>query len=244
MTSVEIGTVAAIYRYPVKSMRGEAMDAAELRWTGLNGDRQYAFYRAGDPSRFPWLTGREVPDLVRHVARYVDPGNPRASALRVTAPDGAEFHVGAKELAARLSAAAKEEVRLLQIGRGTFDSMPVSVITTATEAELDGKFGRELGLRRFRPNIVIRSAPGAKGTESRWLNGTLAFGERADSAKLRIDCPIERCAFVTIDPDTAMRDASVMRMVAQDFNNKVGVYGTAAALGTISVGDRVVLSRG
>jgi uncharacterized protein len=184
-----------------------------------------------------------VPDLVRHVARYVDPGDPRASALRVTAPDGAEFDVGAKELAARLSAAAKEEVRLLQIGRGTFDSMPVSVITTTTEADLDGKFGKRLGLRRFRPNIVIRSAPGAQGTESGWLNGTLAFGDRDDAAKLRVNRPIERCAFVTIDPDTAARDPSVMRMVVQDFNNEVGVYGTTEAVGTIAVGDRVLFSR-
>ena len=153
---IEIGTVQSVHRYPVKSMRGEDMTSAQLRWTGLDGDRQYGFYRAADRSRFPWHTGREVPDLVRHVARYDDPTDPRKSPLRVTTPDGASFDITSEQLRARLSEAAGEDLRMIQVGRGTFDSGSVSVISTATEAKLDRAFGAPLGLRRFRPNIIIR----------------------------------------------------------------------------------------
>jgi uncharacterized protein YcbX len=237
---IEIGTVQSVHRYPVKSMRGEDMTSAQLRWTGLDGDRQYGFYRAADRSRFPWHTGREVPDLVRHVARYDDPTDPRKSPLRVTTPDGASFDITSEQLRARLSEAAGEDLRMIQVGRGTFDSGSVSVISTATEAKLDRAFGAPLGLRRFRPNIIIRG----DGAETDWLGGTLVFGDRADSARLRLNRPIERCAFITIDPDTATKDASVLRMVVRDFNNEVGAYGATDAAGTIAVGDRVRFARG
>ncbi len=239
MAEQEIGTVAALWRYPVKSMRGEALQSAELRWTGLNGDRQYAFYRAADRSRFPWLTGRTVPDLVNYVPRYDDPADPRKSALRVTAPDGADFDVADETLRRRLSDIARDDIRLIQVGRGTFDSGSVSVIATATEAKLDHAFGAPLGTRRFRPNIVIRSDT----AETDWLGATLVFGDRPDSARLRLNRPIERCSFITIDPDTAAKEPRVLNMVVQYFKNEVGTYGATEAAGTILVGDRVRLIR-
>ena len=42
---IEIGQIEAIYRYPVKSMRGERVDAATLGWHGIDGDRRLAFRR-------------------------------------------------------------------------------------------------------------------------------------------------------------------------------------------------------
>lgn len=239
MAAHEIGTVEALWRYPVKSMRGEALQSIGLRWTGLDGDRQYAFFRAADRSRFPWLTGRTVPDLVTYVPRYADPADPRKSALRVTAPDGTAFDVADDALRRRLSDIARDEIRLIQIGRGTFDSGSVSVITTATEATLDRAFGAPLGTRRFRPNIVIRSDT----RETDWLGGTLVFGDRPESARLRLNRPIERCSFITVDPDTGSKDPRVQRMVAQDFANQAGAYGAAEADGTIALGDRVRLVR-
>jgi uncharacterized protein YcbX len=239
MAAQDIGTVAALWRYPVKSMQGESLQSVELRWTGLAGDREYAFYRAADRSRFPWLTGRTVPDLVNYAPCFADPADPRKSALQVTAPDGARFDVAAEPLRRRLSDVAGDEIRLIQIGRGTFDSGSVSVISTATEAALDHAFGAPLGMRRFRPNVVIKAAR----RESDWLGGTLVFGDRPDSARLRLDRPIERCAFITIDPDTAAKDPRVLRVVAQDFGNQVGAYGATAAIGTIAVGDTVRLVR-
>jgi uncharacterized protein len=52
--------VVGLWRYPVKSMAGEALVAAEVSWHGLAGDRRWAFVRDGVVrSGFPWLTLRE-----------------------------------------------------------------------------------------------------------------------------------------------------------------------------------------
>src|SRR5260370_28128844 len=103
-----LGTVKAIYRYPVKSMGGESLMSAHLRWPGIDGDRQYAFYRAENTSRFPWLTGRELPDLVTSSARYLEPDNPRHSAVRVRL-GATEDEVADPPLRERLSQPAAEE---------------------------------------------------------------------------------------------------------------------------------------
>src|SRR6187551_2118331 len=83
-----VGRVVELNRYPVKSMAADPVSQADIDWQGIEGDRQYAFYRAGDRSRFPWLTGRELPDLVRHSPRYRDPADPRMSPVDIRCPDG------------------------------------------------------------------------------------------------------------------------------------------------------------
>ena len=234
----EIGRVAAIWRYPVKSMRGEAMATAALGWNGLDGDRQYAFYKAADGSRFPWLTGRDAAALVLHRARYDDPASPRTSPVRVTSPDGADFDLRDPALAARLGAAAAHEVRLLQLGRGAFDSMPVSVVTRATLAALGEGFGRPLEEARFRINIIIDS----EAREGDWLGRTLAFGDD-DGPRVRVNRGIQRCRMITIDPATAAEEPAILRMVAGRFDNEVGVYCAPDAIGALREGDRVRLLR-
>lgn len=233
---IRLGTVVAIRRYPVKSMRAEPLDAAALHWTGLHGDRQYAFCRAADTSDFPWLTGRVLPDLVLHSARYSDPADPGRARVRVMAPDGTECDVVDPALAARLAEAADAPVRLLRLGRGTYDAMPVSVITTNTGDAVSQAHGAPVSLDRFRSNLVIRPDNPA-ATERDWLGLTLAFGDGPDPPRLRLDWPIPRCAMVAIDPETAERDASVVRTVVQRFGNKVGVYCAVQTPGVVHVGD-------
>src|ERR1700680_4338395 len=61
---IEIGHVEAILRYPVKSMGGERLEAANLGWHGLDGDRRLAFRRMDYRSGFPWLSASKLPDLL------------------------------------------------------------------------------------------------------------------------------------------------------------------------------------
>jgi uncharacterized protein YcbX len=206
-------------------MQGEVLECASLRWTGIDGDRQYAFYRAANRSRFPWLTARVAAGMVRYMPRYAD---------------GEIYDIAAAALAARLCGEAGEAVRLLQVGRGVFDSMPVSVITTGTGRQIEERFGRALDLRRFRANIVI-AADGV--SEEKWLGAALRFGTSADPPRLRLNCRIKRCAVPTIDPDSAVRDATILRLLVEDFGNEIGAYGTVEARGTITLGDPVYLAR-
>lgn len=239
--SAAIGKVRSLHRYPVKSMGGEDLTRATLRWIGIDGDRQYAFYRAANRSRFPWLTGREVSALVAQAARYLAPDNVRKSPVRVTAREG-EHDVNDPGLLERLSAEAGEEIRLLQVGRGTFDSMPVSVLSTATLREVEARCGQALDIRRFRANVIV--APTDERTrELAWLGGTLIFGDGPNPPKLRLTAPIDRCSMITIHPDAATRDPSILRHVVEGFDNRIGVHATVGATGTIAVGDRVRWAR-
>lgn len=230
-----IGTVAALARYPVKSMSGEPLAQAELRWNGIHGDRQYSFYRLGDRGRFPWLSARDLPGLVLYRPAYATPEDPRHSPVHVTTPQGEQHVIDAPEFARRLSQEAGAELGLLQVGRGTFDAMPVSVMSTATHAALDAAHGSPLDPRRFRSNILIESAH----RETAWCRGRLIFGEGQDAPQLLVNDPVPRCALITIDPDTPARDPAILRTVVHGFGNAVGAYCAAARPGTIRVGDAV-----
>jgi hypothetical protein len=242
MTLEIVGTVQAIYRYPVKSFGVESLSKATLRWSGIDGDRQYAFMREANRSRFPWLTGRELSPLVTYTARFSDPENPRKSPVRVHL--GAdEYDLGDEALRARLSDAAGEAVRLIQIGRGIFDTMPVSVLAAPTLTQVAERCGQPIDVRRFRPNIVIATPDGQRARETDWLGGTLVFGDAPDAPKLRLNDPIARCSMVTIHPDTATRDPIILRHIAEGFDNKISVGCNPDTLGTIAVGHTVRLSR-
>ncbi len=69
--------MAALWRYPVKSM-----EAVDVSWHGLAGDRRWAFIRDGlERSGFPWLTIRERPDMRHYRPSFVEPGRPDASPV-------------------------------------------------------------------------------------------------------------------------------------------------------------------
>ena len=219
-------------------MQAEPLEAAELFWTGLHGDRQYAFVRTANTSAFPWLTARDLPGLVLHSARYADPADPRRARVQVAAPDGTVFDLADPALAARLAEAAGGPVRLMQVGRGAYDAMPVSVMTTTTADAITQAHGAAVGLARFRANIVIQPDDPA-ATDADWAGRTLLFGDGAAPPGVRLDWAIPRCAMVAIDPDTAAKDLTVLRIVVQRFGNRVGMYCAVQAPGTIRMGDRV-----
>lgn len=232
-----VGQVVELNRYPVKSMAADPVSQVEIDWQGVEGDRQYAFYQAADRSRFPWLTAREVPDLVRHTPRFRDPEDPRMSPLDIRCPDGSWTLIDDAALLARLAEASGCALGLMQLGRGTHDAMPVSIATTATHAEIDAAHGRPVDRRRFRSNIVIESDL----SERDWSGKRLGFGGWKDSAELLATAGIPRCAFITIDPDSGDRDATIMRTVARKFDNLVGIYATASRQGRVRLGDKVFL---
>jgi hypothetical protein len=104
---VLVGRVAAVLRYPVKSVAAEPVEEVDVSWHGLSGDRRWAFVRPDLPSNgVPWLTLRQRND---------------------------RFDVAAPDLAAELD----EGVRVMTLIRGTFDTMPLSLITTRTVESLD-----------------------------------------------------------------------------------------------------------
>ena len=68
-----VGTVESLWRYPVKSMAGEEVEAAFLGFAGLYGDRLFAFKSEASPKGFPYLTAREQHEMLRYHPRFRHP---------------------------------------------------------------------------------------------------------------------------------------------------------------------------
>jgi hypothetical protein len=227
-----LGTVAAIYRYPVKAMAGESLAEAELSWFGVPGDRRYAFVQSDHTGDFPWLTIRELPALTRYRPAFA--GDPEKDPPVVTTPGGRTLEIADPALAAELSEKARRRVHLHRDRRGTFDAFPISVISLQTVAALGELVGRELDPRRFRQTLVIDAQGGAFAEEAQ-LGRSLQVGE----ARLRLSMRDKRCMVVNFDPDSAERDPQVLRALARNRDTCLGVYATVEAPGAVRAGDPV-----
>ncbi|MCC6606717.1 MAG: MOSC domain-containing protein [Anaerolineae bacterium] len=240
---VEVGVVKELYRFPVKSMRGEALTQAFGTWHGFQGDRRYAFVRSENRSGFPWLTGREIPQIVQFTPRITDPSDIENSPVDVALPDGRILPIGSTELNQVLAEAYGKPVHLIKIERGAFDSQVISVMSTATVAELSAMVGTAVTARRFRQNIVIEPFDEQPFVEERWLDSSLVFGDESEGLRIRLNRRIQRCVMINIDPETAEKEPTVLKTVAQTRQNCVGVYGSPERPGMVRVGDVVRLVR-
>jgi uncharacterized protein YcbX len=228
-----VGRLAALWRYPVKSMAAEPLDIVDVSWHGLAGDRRWAFIREGQVrSGFPWLTMRELPELSHYRPRLAEPDRPNASTTLVRTPAGEEFDVVDAALADQLGPG----VRVIKQDRGVFDTFPVSLLTTQTVAALGRLVGTDLEVTRFRPNLLV-DAVGHDFPEDAWVGRTLRIGELC----LRVDQRDKRCVMVNIDPVTLRRDPAVLRAIARNRDTRLGVYGTTVQPGQIALGDEVIL---
>ncbi len=237
----DVGRVVEIVRYPVKSMAGVATESAILGWHGLRGDRRFAFRRVGDESGFPWLSASHLPDLVLYRPVGFDESSGDPLPTRVRTPDGAEVELGGAALTAELAGKLGGAVEPMRLKHGIFDEAPVSVISLVTIAGIGREAGLELDRRRFRANLVIDTGGGEPFLEDAWVGGTLAFGDADPRPTVGVTQRDERCAMVNLDPETAARDARVMKTVVRLNENTAGVYATVVRTGTVRVGDRVTL---
>jgi uncharacterized protein YcbX len=230
-----VGRVVGLWRYPVKSMAGEVLDAVDVHWHGVAGDRRWAFVRdeAAD-SGFPWMTIRQRADMQHYVPSFVDPAKPDASPTRVRTPSGAELDVMDPALAAELHL---DGARVMRDHRGNFDGFPLSLITTATLARLGETVGLELDPLRFRPNLLVETEDAEAFVEDTWVGRTLQVG----GMTLRVDKRDGRCVIVTIDPTTLERAPQVLKEVGASRDGCLGVYGSVVTPGRVARGDSVVL---
>lgn len=237
--SIEIGRVEAIFRYPVKSMAGEALDAAALGWHGVDGDRRRALRRRDEHGAFPWLTASKLPDLVRFtpVARG-DGGAP----THVRTPDGDELPIDGDALAAELGRRHGAPVEMMQLRHGIFDEAAVSVITSTTAHAICRDAGVRDDLRRFRPNVVVRSTTAVAFEEDAWIGGALVFGDADDAPVVSVTMRDLRCVMVNFDPDGGPHAPAVMKAIVRANQNHAGVYATVTRAGRVEVGQLVRLT--
>lgn len=210
--------VAELWRYPVKSMAGEALTSATIRRHGIVGDR--TVYVLGSHGI---VTARTRPRLLGHRATVGPDGEPLVDGRPWRAPDVARDVAAAAGPGAALVRAA---------GLERFDILPLLVATDGAIAAL-GADGR-----RLRPNIVIGGVPGL--SERGWEGGRLTIGDVViDVEDLR-----QRCIMTTFDPDTLAQDTGVLRRINAEFGGRLALNCHVAHPGTIAVGDVVTFAAG
>ena len=260
--------VAALWRYPVKSMQGEELNASEVTAAGLVGDRGFAVVDQATGKVAGAKNPRKWPGFFQFRAAYVTPPAAGAPlpAVRVTLPDGTCVTSDEASIARLLSAALgrdvafaaaagpdpgqataegydvdSDEVLDFQMPAGTFfDCGPVHIITTATLDRLRSLYpaGR-FEPRRFRPNIIVSTGPDAAGfAENEWVGRTVAVG---DSVRLRVFKTTERCVMPTLPQYDLPKDPDILRTALRHNDGAVGVYAEVLAGGTIRRGDPVTV---
>lgn len=212
--------VAEIWRYPVKSMAGERVDATILDENGVAGDRALQVYDAHGRI----LTARTKPRLLMYHATMSAEGSPVV--------DGRPWD--SREVAADVIAAAGKGARLFPGGANArFDVLPLLVATDGAIAAL----GRDR--RRLRPNLVIGGVPGL--AERDWAGRTLVCGA-AGQVLVGIQDLRQRCVMTTWDPDTLEQDVSVLRRIYEEFGGAIALNARVLRGGTLAVGDTVRLA--
>jgi uncharacterized protein len=239
--ATEVGQVEAIFRYPVKSMAGEQLEAATLGWYGIDGDRRLALRRVNDHSGMPWLTASKVPELVLFTPLPRQDGAQGEIPTHIRTLDGKELPVFGEELANEVGRRYGAPVQMMQLRHGIFDEACVSVIASDTVREIGRLAGLSLDIRRFRPNIVIRLLRPIPFREDAWLGGVLTFGEGDDAPAIAVTMRDERCSMVNIDPDSARPAPEVMKAIVRVNQNHAGIYGSVTHIGRVTVGQAVFL---
>lgn len=233
----KIGEVEVLFRYPVKSMRGESLESAELGWHGLAGDRRLALRRTEDHGGFPWLSASRLPELILFAPlRPVAEGD---LPTHVRTPEGEELALFGPELAAEIGRRHGSPVEMTHLRNGTFDEASVSVITSGTALEIGRLATQPADVRRFRPNIVIAPLSAIPFEEDAWVGGVLSFGDGTEAAAITVTMRDERCSMINLDPDSAHPAPAMLKAVVRVRENKAGVYATVTRRGRLAPGQSV-----
>ena len=238
----QIGRVEALFRYPVKSMRGESLEVATLGWHGFDGDRRLAFRRIDARSGFPWLSASSFPELVLYTPLHRSTAGDNTIPTHVRTPDGKELPLFGEELREDVESRYGKPVEMTYLRNGIFDDAFVSVIASETVNEIARRVGASLDIQRFRPNIVVRLSEPAAFAEDHWVGGKLSFGEGDPAAAMSVTTRDLRCAMVNLDPNSANSAPQIMQEIVRANDNNAGVYAAVVRAGRIAVGQPVLLS--
>jgi uncharacterized protein YcbX len=226
--SGELGSVCGLWRYPVKSLRGEALDEIQLDARGVVGDRVWALrddrgkLASGKNSR----RFRKVSGLMQHSARY------EGEAPVVTLAEGDDLPAG-DDVARRLAGDGWRMAREADVPH--HDAAAVHLVTSATLWALAEAAGHPVEVDRLRPNILV-DAGAAKGfVEDAWLGRELLIGD----ARLRVPDRTERCVMPTHAQVGIEPRRRLLKAIGRANEACAGVYLEVLEPGPIRIGDRV-----
>lgn len=231
---MSLGTVAALRRYPVKSLRGEDLERMEVDLRGPAGDRLWALVdeegklASGKPTR----RFRKVAGLLEHSSRL-------DGDMPVIEPAGGEEVRGDDPgVATAVRFIAGPGWRLAREDRTPHhDASPIHLVTSATLARLTEVVGSEVESERLRPNIVVEVADPPGFVEDAWVGRELTIGD----VRLRVVKRCERCVMVThAQPGGLSHRPEVLERIGRSNDVCAGVYADVVVPGTLQKGAAVV----
>ena len=157
-TQTELGGVGSLWRYPVKSMMGEELNASQVTERGLRGDRAYALVDCADGKVATAKNPRKWPHLFDFRAALIDAPHVReqAAPIRITLPDGTLVSSEQDDCNQILSRALGREVMLDAVGRGEEEA--TSSVSTAGTASAEEYWPDMEGLD-FRDTVTDFALP-------------------------------------------------------------------------------------
>jgi hypothetical protein len=179
-----IGTIESLWRYPVKSMGGEAMTEVFIGFSGVYGDRCYAFKNSAARKGFPYLNANVQQQMLRYHPKFcyperaikppnlleamsIAPGATPANAepddlmLEVVTPSGAVVSINDPGLIEMLGEGLRGEnqLTLVRSDRALTDCRPISLISLQTVRQIGEELGLSIDKRRFRATSISISIP-------------------------------------------------------------------------------------
>ena len=256
-----IGKVDSLWRYPVKSMRGEELDEAFAGFSGIYGDRLFAFRSSASPKGFPYFTAREQIKLLQYrpCFRYPDKAarpvnlseaesmganpvsaDPSELMVDVETPDGRTLAIDDPALMTMMRADIdeKHQLTLMRSERAMTDCRPFSMFSLQSARQLAEETATQMDKRRFRANVYVDLASGKGFAENECVGRSLRIGPKVVVTILERD---PRCMMITLDPDTGEKTPAILKKVAQAHDGMAGVYGAVMVEGMLHKGDSVEL---
>jgi len=268
-TQTELGAVVSLWRYPVKSMMGEELNATEVSERGLLGDRAYALIDSADGKAATAKNPRKWPRLFDFRAACIEPARPGAKVppVRIELPDGTTVASDQSDLNQVLSKALNREVTFRAAQRGAVNAeeywpdmegldhrntvtdftlpagtfFDVAMVHVLTTATLDR-------LRTLYPQGRFEVRRFRPNIVVQLVSDEKGFAENAwvghtlaigTAVRLNITSPCGRCVMTTLAQGDLPRDPGILRTAAQHNQVNVGVYAAVARGGTIRRGDPV-----
>ena len=268
---VELGSVVALWRYPVKSMMGEELNATEVTGRGLLGDRAYAVVDTSDGKAATAKNPRKWPRLFDFRAAFVEPARPAAKIppVRIALPDGTAVTSDQDDLNQILSKALNRAVTFRAADRGVVNAeeywpdmeglehrdtvtdftlpegtfFDVAMVHLLTTATLDR-------LRELYPRGRFEIRRFRPNIVVQLASDETGFAENAwvghtlaigTAVRLNISGPSGRCVMTTLAQGDLPMDPGILRTAAQHNQVNVGVYAAVMRGGTIRRGDPVRL---
>jgi uncharacterized protein YcbX len=269
--TIEAGTVVGLWRYPVKSMMGEELNATEITERGLLGDRQFALVDAATGKVAGAKNPRKWGNFFDFRAAYVEPPEANATlpAVRLTLPNGTALTTESENVNDVLSRALGRAVELTQV-RAEQESSAEEYVPdieglehrdTVTEWELPAGTFYDLAVVHLLTTATLdrlRELYPAGRFEARRFRPNIVINtaERGfvendwlgrtltvgNTVRLRITRPCPRCVMTTLAQGDLPKDPGILRTAAQNNAANVGVYADVISAGAIHRGDPVVLN--